>query len=303
MRVVYGKIKSKKHFGDDVCVTIGNFDGIHLGHQALINKCKEIGKTSVVITFNPHPACIIRRDFKYNFLTPMNKKIDIIRGLNPDYLFIVDFDMECAGCRKKEFMDWLKSMNVRSIVCGSDWHFAFKKEGTIEDLKEYGFNVCTLPDLIIDGKRVSSTRVKELISDGNIKQANKLLNRRYFIEGIVVPGNHQGKKIGFPTANIDIFGNKAPKLGVYAVHVKFDGKRYLGMCNIGHNPTFNYSINERLEVNIFGFNGDLYGKNIKIAFIDFIRDEKKYSSKKELIEELKKNKEYIKNNYSLNYKV
>lgn len=296
MRVVHGKIKSKKNFGNDVSVTIGNFDGVHLGHQALINKCKEVGKTSVVITFNPHPSCIIKSDFKYNFLTPLHKKIEIIRKLNPDYLFIVDFDQACASCRKNEFIDWLKSMNVKSVVCGKDCHFAYKAEGSIDDLKKE-FKVYVLDDLTVNNRRVSTTYVKELLDQGNVALAKKLLNRNYFIEGIVVPGNHQGHKIGFATANIDIFGIKAPKRGVYAVHVIVDGKTYLGMCNIGHNPTFNYTEQERLEVNIFKFNGDLYGKNIHISFIDFIREEKKFDSVDELVKELKKNKEYILKNY------
>ena len=292
MRVVHGKIGSKKNLGEDLCVTFGNFDGVHLGHQNLINETKKYGKTSVVFTFNPHPACITRNHFEYYFLTPLSRKIDLIRDLNPDYLYIIDFDYKQATLDKDFFIKWLLDLNVKHIVCGKDWRFAYKKEGSIADLKDK-FECIEVENLVKNGKRISSTYAKELLMEGNIKLANEILGRKYFIEGHVVHGNSLGRTIGFKTANIDILGNVAPKNGVYAVKVVHDNECYLGMCNIGYNPTMNMQKNLRLETHIFNFEKEIYGDNIIIYFIDFIRQEVKFDSKEELIAQLNKDKNNI----------
>lgn len=298
MKVIRCKIGSKRKIVDNLAVTIGKFDGIHIGHQALINECKKYNMKTAVFTFFPHPSYVLNSGMNNNFLTPLNRKIEIIRGLKPDYLFIIDFDQFQSTLSKDVFINWLLELNVKVIVCGKDWHFGYKKSGSIEDIKKY-FTVDVVEQLQINGVKVSTTEVKKAILDGNVALAAKMLNRLYRIEGMVVEGNHLGREIGFRTANIDIFGNVAPKRGVYAVKVKIDGVMYLGMCNIGINPTFNKLEYDRLEVHIIDYNSDLYSKTISISFIDHIRDEIKFNSKEELITQLENDRAFIKNNFHL----
>ena len=252
MRVLKIELGKKLNLGNNLTAAIGNFDGVHLAHQRLIEEAKKMGEKSVVITFYPHPLTVLKTNFKYCFLTALNWKIELIRRLNPDYLLIINFTRETAITRKNEFIDYLKSIGVKSIVCGKDTHFGFKNEGSIEDLKE-NFNVKVIDDLFINGIKVSSSTVKNLVENGNIKEANMLLGRCYTIEGVVIEGFHNGEKLGYRTANLDILGNVPPKRGVYAVHVIYNKKKYLGMCNVGFNPTIGKLTTLKLETHIFDF--------------------------------------------------
>lgn len=296
MRVIKCEIGKKLNLGSNLAVTIGNFDGVHLGHQSLIKKCKEVGEKSVVITFYPHPSCILKTNFKYYFLTAMNRKIELIRKINPDYLLIVDFNRKAALTRKDDFIKWLKELNVTSVICGKDTSFGYKNEGKISDL-ESKFNVYVMDTLTYENERISSSNVKALLEKGEIKKANKLLGRCYTIEGLVVEGFHNGEKLGFRTANLDILGNVPPKNGVYAVNVIYKNKKYLGMCNIGFNPTIGKLKSLKLETHIFGFNKIIYGEEIKVEFIDYIREETMFYSLDELKKQLEKDMQYIKNNF------
>ena len=296
MRVIKTDFGKKIKIGSNLCATIGNFDGVHLAHQALINKCKEKGEKSVVITFYPHPITVLKTNFNYCFLTALDWKIEIIRKLNPDYLIIINFTRETATTKKCDFIKWLKDLGITKIVCGKDTHFGYKNEGSINDLKEY-FDVEVIDDLFINNLKVSSSNIKSLLEDGKVKEANSLLGRCYTIEGVVVEGFHNGEKLGYRTANLDILGNVPPKRGVYAVYVRYNNKKYLGMCNVGYNPTIGKLDTLKLETHIFNFNKMIYGEQIKVQFIDYIREETKFSSLDELKRQLKEDKITINTNY------
>jgi len=296
MRVIKTDLGKKLNLGKNICATIGNFDGVHLAHQSLINECKKKGEKSVVITFYPHPITVLKTNFKYCFLTALDWKIEIIRRLNPDYLVIINFTRETALTRKDEFIKYLKDLGVTKIVCGKDTFFGYKNEGTISDLEKV-FDVEVIDDLYIDNMKVSSSNVKALLEEGKVSIANKLLGRNYTIEGVVVEGFHNGQKLGYRTANLDILGNVPPKCGVYAVYVTYNKKKYLGMCNVGYNPTIGKLTSIKLETHIFDFDKIIYGEQIKVSFIDYIREETKFNSLDELKNQLFIDKKYIYDNY------
>lgn len=296
MRIIKCKIGQKLNLGNNLAATIGNFDGVHKGHQSLINKCKEVGEKSVVITFNPHPSCILKTNFKYYFLTSLTRKIDLIKEINPNYLLIVEFSRNAALTSKEYFINWLKSMNIKTIVCGSDYHFGYKNSGSIADL-EKEFNLIVMDNLVYNNERISSSNVKRLLEEGKVNIAKELLGRYYSISGLVVEGYHNGEKLGYRTANLDILGNVPPKSGVYAVYVTYNKKKYLGMCNIGYNPTIGKLKELKMETHIFDFNKIIYGEEINIEFIQYIREETKFTSLDELKNALESDLKYIKNNF------
>ena len=284
---------------EELSVTIGAFDGIHLGHQELIKRCKESKLKSAVITFDPDPDSVFKKLDYYPVLMPIDKKEEIIESFGIDYFIIFEFNLEFSKLSKDKFIDILKALNVKEIVLGYDFRFGYKAEGSIKDLKIY-FDVVEIEKILIDSIRVSSTYIKELLKDGNISLANSLLGRNYSIKGVTFIGSQKGMTIGFPTANINYKNYFLPKNGVYLVKVIFDNKEYYGMANIGHNPTFNFQNKLRLEVNIFGISGILYNKTMEVFFIKHIRDEIKFNNINELKNQLNcdKNKclELIKNN-------
>lgn len=289
MKSIYIKDKKFIKLPEPVCAAIGNFDGVHLGHQKLIEESKKHNLKSAVLTFYPHPSVFLKKIPNYPLVTPLEKKTDILSKMGIDYLIVVEFNEEIASMPKEEFIDALHQMNIKACVCGYDFTFGKKAEGNITDLaKEFEFY--EIKKYILDDVRVSSTYIRELISLGNIEEANRLLGRQYSIRGNVIYGLQNGRIIGFPTANIDYKNFFLPKNGVYFVNVIVEGIPYLGMANIGHNPTIEYQDNIRLEVNIFGLDEDIYGENIEVYFVKRIRDEKRFKSKEELIKQLKNDK-------------
>lgn len=284
-------IKDRKFFRlpEEVCAAIGNFDGVHLGHQKLIEECKRHSYRSAVLTFYPHPSVFLKKMPNYPLVTPLEQKTEIISRMGIDYFIVVEFDEEMAKMPKEEFIMNLKKLNIKACVCGYDFTFGKKAEGNIEDLRRE-FEFYEVKKFIFDDVRVSTTYIRELLLLGDVHEAGRLLGRPYVIRGNVVYGNQNGRLIGFPTANVDYKNYFLPASGVYFVNVKVDGIIYLGMANIGHNPTFNYSLKHRLEVNIFGLDDDIYGENVEIIFIQRIRPEIKFNSVEELINQLKKDK-------------
>ncbi len=289
METVVIKYNNVISFPEHICAAIGNFDGVHLGHQRLIDECKRHGYKSAVITFSPHPSVFLKKMPNYPLITPMEKKAEIFGGLGIDYFIIIEFNELIASTSKDKFIELLKKMNIKSIVCGYDFTFGRRGEGTAMDLQN-DFELYVIPKYVIDDVRVSSTYVRELLGVGNVELANRMLGRSFSIRGKVVYGSQKGRVIGFPTANIDYKNYYLPLNGVYAVYVIVNGKRYLGMCNIGHNPTFNFAANKRMEINIFDFNENIYGEVIEAFFIKRIRDEKKFASINELLNQMNSDK-------------
>ena len=286
MKSIFIKDKNFIPLPEPVCAAVGNFDGVHLGHQKLIEECKRHGYKSAVLTFYPHPSVFLKKIPNYPLVTPLEHKVDILSRMGIDYLIVVEFNDDMADMPKEEFIEYMKFMNIKSCVCGYDFTFGRRAEGNISDLREV-FEFYEVKKFVFDDVRVSTTYIRELISIGNVYEANRLLGRHFSIRGKVKFGTQQGRVIGFPTANIDYKNYFLPETGVYFVNVKVEGILYLGMCNIGHNPTFNFSYNKRVEVNIFGLDADIYGDEIEIYFVQRIRNEMKFENVNDLIKQLK----------------
>ncbi len=287
-------------------VTVGTFDGLHLGHQKIIARMCEIaqginGETTVV-TFDPHPRLVLHSDSKnLKFINTKERKFRLLEKFGIDHLIIIPFTKEFAKNSPEDFIrKYLKEkINIKKLVIGYDHHFGNQREGNFESLtelgKKYGFEVEEISALHINGTAASSTKIRNALIAGEIKLANSMLGYKYSITGVVVEGNKIGRTIGFPTANIEI--EDKYKLiaagGVYACEIEINRERFLGMGNIGFRPTI--GINGLVtEVHIFNFDKDIYGEEITIFFIDRIRNEVKFSGLKELKEQLEKDKVKVK---------
>jgi riboflavin kinase/FMN adenylyltransferase len=292
--------KIEKPFKNAV-ITIGNFDGVHLGHQALfhevIEKADAINGTSIVMTFEPHPVRVLKQNGHLSLITVYEQKIELIESSGVDVLICVPFTKEFATISAKEFIQdvLLKSIGMKAIVVGKDYTFGRNREGDIDLLKTYaknlGFEVI-IADWIQTSKnwpgRISSTRTRELVMAGKVDEAQKLLGRYYQIRGKVASGRNRGAKLlGFPTANIVLQNELCPKNGIYAVTVEYSGKIYQGVANIGFSPTFDDHIFS-VEVHILDFNENIYGQKIRINFVQRIRGEIRFSNLPELSDQIKK---------------
>lgn len=279
----YNKINNN----DPITLAIGNFDGIHLGHQQLINKVKSFGDTkSAIMTFSPHPISVITNT-KLPVLMDNHDKTWYMSKFKVNIFFIVDFTFEFSHLTVMQFIDFLKQINVKRIVIGRDFRFGYQGMGTVKDLMNY-FEVHLIEDLLYKNIRISTTYIKSLLDNGDVEMAKDLLGREYSIHGEVVHGDKIGSLIGYPTANIDYGNYYLPKIGVYIVSVKIEDKVYQGALNLGHNPTINYSSTKRLEVFILNYNGNLYQDEITIYFEHYLRDELKFDSVEELLIQMKK---------------
>ncbi len=298
---VKGKIKNP-------VVTIGNFDGVHKGHQKIFStiteKASAINGESVVLTFEPHPLKVFTGENKLFLLTPTRKKIKLIEKYGIDNLILKEFSKQFASESAENFVKKIlvDAIGVKELYVGYNYFFGRNREGNIQLLKkfgrEYNFNVNILEPFIINNKVVSSTLCRELISKGDVGTVSDFLGRYYMIEGIIVKGKGIGRKLGFPTANVKSPNEVYPKYGVYAVKVGYRGKIYNGACSIGFNPTFD-SCSLTVEVFLFNFNKDIYNETIKIVFIERIRDMIKFSSveelKREILSDIEKAKKILEN--------
>jgi riboflavin kinase/FMN adenylyltransferase len=291
MKILIGNYQVMKN-NEPITITMGNFDGLHLGHQQLIERVLSYKDTKhAILTFDPHPSAVLRKQV-FRTLTQRDDKIELFSRFAIDYAFIVNFDVAFSHLSVEQFIQFLKDLSVVRLVIGRDARFAYRGEGTIEHLKRF-FMVDVVDDMLYNNTRVSTTYIKDFLMIGDLGSARKLLNRHYHIKGTIVHGNKVGHKLGFPTANIDYGQYFLPKMGVYYVRVLIDDIWHHGMANIGNNPTLNYSFEKRLEVYILDFNQDIYGKQVEIAFFHYLRQELKFKNKKELIEQLKKDEEAV----------
>lgn len=284
-----------------VSACIGYFDGIHLGHKALIDKAVQIAQEkqieSALITFDPDPWITVKGETFVQHLNTMEEREAIAEKYGIQNWIIMDFTKEMSRLSPVEFIHCLMRCNLDTLVCGFDYHYgAFGRGNTdtlIEDSKGC-FNVAVIDSVDNDGEKISTTRITALIKKGEIKKANELLNYPYSISGLVVKGRQRGAEIGFPTANLEVDEEYVlPGCGVYAGWAEVDGKSYLCMINIGHNPTFNYREQISVEAHLFDFRENLYGKKMHLEFISRIRDEKKFGSVDELIRQLNEDKKSV----------
>ncbi len=275
-------------------VTVGSFDGVHIGHQEILrrlrNVASEIGGESVVITFLPHPRKILQEDHsKLRLINNPEKKIERLLDSGVDHLIIHPFTKEFASLSSETFItEYISGMlGTKKLILGYDHHFGRQREGNYEQLKKLGishdFEVCEVPGVAIHGKLVSSTKIRHALNSGKISLANEYLGYTYSITGKVIHGNQNGRKMGFPTANIEL--DNQYKLiaanGVYACRVRIGDELFDGMGNIGIRPTLKNS-SFAIEVNIFDFDREIYNQDISLLFYDRIRDEIKFKGFDEL---------------------
>lgn len=285
-------------------VTVGTFDGVHAGHRAIMDavakKANERDARSVIVTFDPHPRDIISPgDAGIKLLTTLQERAEILDELGIDTMVVIPFDRDFSLLSSEEFIRDIihKKIGVSEFVIGYDHHFGRNREGTIETVerlgKELGFDSYVVSKREVGDKTVSSTAIRNAISEeGDVEQAAEFLQRPYRLNGMVVHGDKRGKEIGYPTANIKPEHNNKviPKDGVYAVKVRINGNWYNGMMNIGTRPTFDGKV-RTLEVNLFEFDRDIYGKEVQVRFFNRIRDEKKFDGMEALIEQLKQDEQ------------
>lgn len=291
-------LKDVEHDSNSV-LTVGTFDGVHAGHRAIMDtvlkKAKERNARSVIVTFDPHPREIINPgDAGIKLLTTLKERREILEELGIDTMVVIPFDRDFSLLSSEEFVRDIiyEKIGVSEFVIGYDHQFGKDREGTIETIeqlgKELGFDAYVVSKREVGAKTVSSTAIRNAISEqGDVEQAADFLQRRYRLNGMVVHGDKRGKEIGYPTANIRPEDSRKiiPKDGVYAVTVRSEGNWYDGMMNIGTRPTFEGS-NRTLEVHLFDFDEDIYGKEVQVRFVKRIRDEKKFSGKEELVNQL-----------------
>jgi riboflavin kinase/FMN adenylyltransferase len=299
MKLIKNIYDIKTQFKNAV-VTIGNFDGVHKGHQAIIHqvieKAESIEGTSVVITFDPHPIRVLKKNGWPPLITSFDQKIELISHTNTDVLICIQFDEAFASISARRFLKDLliDRIGMKAIVIGKDYAFGKDREGDVSFLKknaiDFGFEVIVaswIPTSYFGSKRISSTQIREVVMSGKVDEAYHLLGRYYQINGTVVTGrNRGGKLLGFPTANINLQDELCPKTGVYAVTAEFRGKQYNGVANIGYSPTFEDKI-FTVEVHLLDFKEYIYGENIRVHFISRIRDEKKFSGIEDLTNQIK----------------
>ncbi len=288
-------------------VTIGMFDGLHAGHRVLlhevIEKAGELNGESVIISFWPHPRVVLNKDAEgLRFLTSLEEKTRLFSETGIDHLVLIPFTKELAGLSAKEFIMQIliKGIGVKHLVIGYDHRFGKDRASSHEEYlkyaRQYDFTISKIDAVEINGVHISSSVIRKLILNGKIKEANKLLTYRYLLSGRVIGGMKMGRRIGFPTANIEPQEPRKliPPDGVYACIVHVLGEKFGGMLNIGYKPTLaSYKKQHSIEVHIFDFERDVYSEEITIEFIERIRDEKKFADIEQLRSQIKKDEDRI----------
>lgn len=297
---------------DYAVVTSGTFDGVHFGHQKILQRLDEIttgnGGESVIITYWPHPRLVLYPEQDLSLLSSIEEKADLLSQKNVDHLIIIPFTADFSDLSSEDFIKniLVDKIGTKKLVIGYDHKFGKNRSGSFEGLLKdgpiYGFDVEEIPKQMVDNNAVSSTKIRNALGEGKIEIANEYLGRPYMLKGTVIEGDKIGRTIDFPTANIEVgFTNKfIPAQGIYAVKVKIDLSYFNGMLNIGFRPTFGGN-QRRIEVNIFEFDENIYGKTISVEFFNKIRSEIKFENSQALKEQLQNDKikaKQILNNHS-----
>ncbi|MCB0411338.1 MAG: bifunctional riboflavin kinase/FAD synthetase [Bdellovibrionales bacterium] len=290
-------------------VTIGNFDGVHKGHQALLHRVFELARQplveSLVMTFDPHPVQVLRPDQNLRRLLPLSESAERLKMAGVEHLFVVPFSREFSQLDPAEFFNSYLSrpLKPRAIIVGHDFSFGANRAGHFENLKllgqPLGIHVEQLGPVLMKGEPVSSSRIRRAIAEGQVELAHELLGYPFFIRGMVEKGFARGRQIGFPTANLRVFGETLPFTGVYLTRSFVNGESYWSVTNIGVNPTFKGKsefVPVKVESHLLDFAGDLYGSDMKLEFWQRLREEKKFRSVSELRTQIEEDVEWARKN-------
>ena len=289
---------------DNAVATTGTFDGVHIGHRTILKRLRESadkhGGESVLLTFHPHPRLVLQPDLDLKLITNLEEKVELLSDCGVDHLIIHPFTREFSRLSSLEFIRsfMVKGIGVQKLVIGYDHHFGRNREGSFEHLKEfgpvYGFEVEEIPAQDVNHVKVSSTKIRKALLEGDITTSNKYLTQPYRLSGYVVRGNKLGRSIGYPTANISLEEEHKmiPKDGVYAVKVRVgeNAEMHEAMCNIGIRPTVK-GTSKTIEAHLFDYEKDIYGEMVTVFFYKFLREEQKFESVEGLREQLHKDKE------------
>lgn len=299
---VFRKLSDIK-YDKNTILTLGTFDGIHLGHQhiisAVVEKTKKNKMRNFVLTFDPHPRKVLSKDDKVYLLSSLEEKVEMFTKLGVENIFVIEFTKEFSQQSAEQFItDYLvKGIGVSEIVIGYDHHFGKGRGGNAETLtslgEESGFTVDNIPSFKLDDIIISSTKVRNALSEGDVALAAKMLGRSYRFSGTVVGGDKRGRELGYPTANIQLdYPEKLlPLIGIYAVKVILQNQTHNGLLSIGRRPTFYEDGEVVSEVYIYDFNRQIYGEKISIELVERLRGEEKFNSTDELIAQMNKDKE------------
>lgn len=294
---VYRDLEKIK-FEKGTVLTTGTFDGVHFGHQkvlgSLTSSAKKSGLESVLLTFDPHPRIVLEQDTDLKLLSTLNEKLTLLEGFGIDHVVVIPFTKEFSRLSSIDFVRQLLvgKLNTKKLILGYDHHFGRNREGSFEHLLEfgplYGFEVEEIPVQDVDNVNVSSTKIRTAIKEGEVAYAAELMGHLYELSGKVVNGNKIGAGLGFPTANVAVENpyKLLPKNGVYFVQVVVGNEKHFGMLNIGFRPTFEQEMKQTIEVHLFDFDEDLYGKQITLLFKEHIRNEISFENTVALISQL-----------------
>jgi riboflavin kinase/FMN adenylyltransferase len=296
MDIIVGIGTIRRKFRNPV-LTLGNFDGVHLGHQRIFKELREearkIDGEAIVFTFDPHPLQILAPQRCPPFITPFKKKLMLFERSGIDVLIVATFDLSLASLSPEAFVEQIlvDKIGAKRILVGYNYYFGRDRKGNVEMLirlgEKFGFEVKVIEAMKVNDIPVSSSKIRELIQDGKMGEAAQLLGRNYLLIGKVIWGADRGKRLGFPTANLEILNGLYPKTGVYAVEVIMGTKTYSGVADVGYNPTFGQNPLS-VEVHIMDFSQDIYGEEIQLVFFKRIRDEKAFQNHDSLVRQIKK---------------
>ena len=283
---------------DDCSVlTVGTFDGVHLGHQAILDYLKEraarVDGCSVVVSFDPHPREVVTGEH-VPLLTTLDERADLLEMHGIDRFVVLPFTRDLSNLEPDEYVEQIliETVGLKEIVIGYDHRFGRNRAGdrsTLERLgAQHGFSVDVIPEQIVREVTVSSSEVRRQLEAGEVARAAELLGRPYVLSGTVVRGDQRGRTIGYPTANLRVVGERklVPRLGVYAVWVEYRGARHGGMMNVGRRPTFESDGAVSVEVHLFDFDADLYGQTLRVQFVQRLRDEQKFDGVEAIVAQL-----------------
>jgi riboflavin kinase/FMN adenylyltransferase len=279
-------------------VTIGVFDGVHLGHrevlEELVGRRERDAASAWVVTFDPHPLVVTHSRETPTILSTIAERIDLFASFDLDGVFVLNFDEATSRIEYRDFIQryFLDAMDMHELVMGYDCHFGYQRQGSPERVAEEGarrgFSVSVVPPVYVDGEKVSSTTIRKALQAGDLERANHLLGHAYLVRGTVVEGQGRGRDLGFPTANVAITDpyKQWPASGVYAVRVVWRGRIYEGMMNIGRSPTMKRVDHDEMEVHVFDFDHHIYGEEISIHCESYLRPERRFPTVTALIEQL-----------------